>query len=65
MATRLLTLREVADRTGLALKSVRAWAAQRRHLPTVRLGRAVRVREADLEAWLTAHTEPPRRDLER
>jgi excisionase family DNA binding protein len=50
----LLTAREVADRLGLTPATVLRWA-RAGELPGFRLGRALRFREADLEAWLEAH----------
>jgi len=50
-ATRLLRLHEVADR--LSISTSMAWKiVAHGHLPSVRIGRAVRVRPADLEAFL-------------
>ncbi len=50
-ATRLLRLHEVADR--LAISTSMAWKLiAHGHLPSVRIGRAVRVRPTDLEAYL-------------
>jgi excisionase family DNA binding protein len=46
---RLLNANEVAQRLALSPLTVRKWISQRR-LPVVRLGRAVRVREDDVEA---------------
>lgn len=51
---RLLTLDEVAERLAVARQTVSRWARSG-HLPGVWLGsRTVRVRAADLEAWIEA-----------
>lgn len=51
VAPRLLRLHEVADR--LAISRSMAWKlVAYGHLRSVRIGRAVRVRPADLEAYL-------------
>ena len=50
-AHRLLRLHEVADR--LSVSTSMAWKlVAYGHLPSVRIGRAVRVRPTDLEAYL-------------
>lgn len=52
VAPQLLRLHEVADR--LAISRSMAWKLiAYGHLPSVRIGRAVRVRQADLEAYIT------------
>ncbi|MBI2525274.1 MAG: helix-turn-helix domain-containing protein [Candidatus Rokubacteria bacterium] len=48
---RLLTLKVIAAQTGTSQAFWRKLAA-RREIPVVRLGRACRVREADLERFL-------------
>jgi excisionase family DNA binding protein len=50
--TRLLTIKEVQARTGLSDSSVRR-AIRHRRLAVHRLGRVLRVSEADLQAYLT------------
>jgi excisionase family DNA binding protein len=52
----LLTAREAAQFLRLSENTVRQWIWQRR-LPVVRLGRAVRLRKADLEKLLERHYE--------
>jgi excisionase family DNA binding protein len=48
---RLLTMKDVAER--LQVSGVTAWRLHaERGLRVVRIGRSVRVRESDLEAWL-------------
>jgi excisionase family DNA binding protein len=54
--TKLLTAREAAQFLRLSENTVRQWIWQRR-LPVVRLGRAVRLRKADLEKLLERHYE--------
>ena len=51
---RLLSAAEVAERCGMSLRSVRRFIAAG-DLPVHRLGRAVRVAEADLERFLAKH----------
>ena len=56
--TRLLTLQQAAERLALAHWTVRKWIASGK-FPSVKLsGRAVRVREADVEAFIAAHFVP-------
>ena len=54
MSERLLKVREVAETLGGTPKTVLRWTAER-GLPGYRLGRALRYREGDLEAWLRRH----------
>jgi excisionase family DNA binding protein len=51
---RLLTARQVADRLGITAETVLRWT-RRGDLPGFKLGRAIRYREADLDAWLAEH----------
>jgi excisionase family DNA binding protein len=52
---RLLTLRNVCDR--LQISDVTGWRLHsERGLKVIRIGRAIRIREADLEAWLEKNT---------
>ena len=51
MTDRLLTARDVADRLGLSTETVLSWV-RRGDLPAFRLGRAIRFREDELDAWL-------------
>jgi excisionase family DNA binding protein len=51
---RLLTMRDVEAR--LQISPVTAWRLHaERGLRVIRVGRAIRVRESDLEAWLEKH----------
>ena len=56
---RLLTYKEVAQQTGTSVAFWRKLAA-RRAITVVRLGRACRVREADLERFLAERCRPAR-----
>jgi excisionase family DNA binding protein len=56
---RLLTAREVADLLGVKPETVLRWT-RRGELPAFRLGRAIRFREDDLEAWLAERATPSR-----
>lgn len=65
MTAPLLTIDELAAELGLAKTTLREWCWQKR-IPFVKLGRAVRFRRADIEAWLAEHTvapDGPRPDL--
>lgn len=59
MAERLLTIPQAAERLALAPATLRRWIYQRR-LAVVRLGRAVRLREAEVEAMGRVGFQPPR-----
>lgn len=56
---RLLTLDEVAEHLGVPRKSVYGYIHQH-GLPAARVGRHLRVRPADLEAWLERQAVGPR-----
>ena len=53
-----VTVREAAERLGLRESTIRKWILQRR-IGVVRLGRAVRLRAADLDKMLTEAYRPP------
>jgi excisionase family DNA binding protein len=56
---KLLSFKEIAQQTGTSVAFWRKLAA-RRGIGVVRLGRACRVREADLERFLTERCRPAR-----
>lgn len=56
-AERLLTVPEVAERLNTGERMARRLIAERR-LPTVKVGRHVRVRSSDLEQWIENNTRP-------
>jgi excisionase family DNA binding protein len=58
---KLLTLTECSQRTGFRLSTWRAWVLRRR-VPVYRIGRSVRVSEADLEK-LIEQSRLPARDV--
>lgn len=65
MTEPLLTIEELAAELSLAKATLREWCWTKR-IPFVKLGRAVRFRRADIEAWLAARTvapQGPRPDL--
>lgn len=53
MSGPLLTARDVAERLNLSTETILEWI-RRGELPAFRLGRAIRIREDDLDAWLQA-----------
>jgi len=56
---RLLTLAESSERLGLKLATLRFWVWQRK-IETVRIGRAVRIREDVIHRLIEAGTLPAR-----
>ena len=48
----LLTTEEVANRTGLSRETLAQWRSQRRGIPYLKMGRAVRYDPADVQAYL-------------
>ncbi|MBI4537143.1 MAG: helix-turn-helix domain-containing protein [candidate division NC10 bacterium] len=59
MTERLLTIPEAADRLALAPATLRKWLSLR-HLNCVRIGRAVRLRDSDVEAMARVGFDPKR-----
>jgi len=57
---RLLTVREAAHLLGLALATVYQWVYERR-IPTVKLGRSVRIRLSALEQLIADSERPARK----
>jgi excisionase family DNA binding protein len=53
----VLTLEEVADYLRVHLTTVRRWCREGQ-LPALRVGRTVRVRRADLDAWWRERAQP-------
>ena len=47
-----LTAREVATMTGLSIETLARWRSQRWGIPYVKIGRVVRYRQGDVEAYL-------------
>jgi excisionase family DNA binding protein len=54
---KMLTTQEFADRLGLSHGAIKKWVA-RRQLTIVKLGRAVRIPESELERIIRANTRP-------
>ncbi len=48
----LLTTEEVADITGLSRETLAQWRSQRRGIPYLKIGRAVRYHSADVQEYL-------------
>lgn len=57
MAEKLWTVQDVADFLGLHPKTVYRWAGSGEGPPGIRLGKYVRFKPADVEAWLEAHRQ--------
>jgi excisionase family DNA binding protein len=60
MHKRLLTVKEAAEDLGLSVHTIRSWVAQRT-LASVRLGRAVRVPETEIQRLIDEGTTPQKR----
>ena len=55
--SKLLTRTEAAEYLGVRAQTLATWhVTGRYHLPVVKVGRSVRYRLADLEAWLASRT---------
>jgi excisionase family DNA binding protein len=55
---KLLTPREVADILGIDPQTLNKWRCTKRYnLPYIRVGRLIRYREGDVQAFIAARTE--------
>lgn len=52
-----LSNEQLAERYGVPLATVRKWRHERTGPPAVKVGRHVRYRLADVEAWEAAHQD--------
>ena len=65
-SAKLLTRKEAAEYLGVKVQTLAAWAVTGRYgLPVVKVGRSVRYRRSDLEAWLSARTVGPTAERSR
>jgi excisionase family DNA binding protein len=48
----LLKVREVAELTGLSVETLNQWRSQGRHIPYIKLGKAVRYLRKDVELYI-------------
>ena len=55
---KLLTLPQVADHLGVPLQTVYQWRTRGEGPRGIKVGRHVRVRRSDLNAWLDQHADP-------
>jgi len=58
MESRLLTLPQVAEQLGVPLGTVYAWRTRGLGPRGVRVGKYVRVRQSDLDAWVEQQADP-------
>jgi excisionase family DNA binding protein len=59
---RMLNSAEIADMLGMSVSTIRKWVHYG-FIPHVKLGRAVRFREKDVEAWIEERAETGRATL--
>jgi excisionase family DNA binding protein len=59
---RMLNSAEIAEKLGLSVSTIRKWV-HFGFIPHVKLGRAVRFKEKDVEAWIEERTEKGRPTL--
>ncbi len=59
MTETLVSVHEAAQRLAISTATVRRWVAQQR-IPSVRLGRVVRIRESDIVALIRWGYKPDR-----
>jgi excisionase family DNA binding protein len=55
---KLVTRQEAAELLQLKPQTLAAWGMQAQHLPFVRVGKAIRYRLSDVEAFIERHTVP-------
>lgn len=48
----LLKVHEVAELTGLSVETLNQWRSQGRHIPYIKLGKAVRYLRKDVELYI-------------
>ena len=58
----MLNSAEIADMLGMSMSTIRKWVHYG-FIPHVKLGRAVRFREKDVEAWIEERAEKGRATL--
>ena len=56
----LLNEKQVAEALGLSVKTLRSWRLRGVELPFIKLGKSVRYRLSEIEAYLEANTKAPR-----
>lgn len=56
---RLLTPAQAAGILNIPVSTLARWRSERRELPYVKVGKLIRYRRTDLDAWVGAHTVPP------
>jgi len=61
----LLTLSEVAEHLGVPLQTIYTWRHHGEMPIGIRVGRHIRVRRPDLDAWLDARADPPRTEARK
>jgi excisionase family DNA binding protein len=59
---RLLDTAEIAEQLGMSVSTIRKWV-HFGFIPHIKLGRAVRFREKDIETWIEERTEKGRASL--
>jgi excisionase family DNA binding protein len=64
MKPELLTTNEAADYLGVTPRSLEVWrCAQRYDIPYIRVGRLIKYRRSDLDAWLASRTVTHTREV--
>ena len=59
MIEKLLTIDEVSQITGIAVKTIYIRGGGTNTLPRIKLGHSLRFREADVRDWINRHVERP------
>ena len=59
MIDKLLTIEEVAEITGLAVRTIYVRGGGTKTLPRVKIGHTLRWREQDVRDWINRHVERP------
>jgi predicted DNA-binding transcriptional regulator AlpA len=59
MIDKLLTIEEVSQITGIAVKTLYVRGGGTKTLPRIKLGHSLRFREADVRDWINRNVERP------
>ena len=59
MIEKLLTIEELSELTGIAVKTIYVRGGGTNDLPRIKLGGSLRFRESDVQAWIHRNTERP------
>jgi len=59
---KLLTVKEASDILGIKYKTLYQWSWMKKHLPFIKIGKALRVSEKDLEKFMENNRYMPKKN---